>query len=89
MLRSGLFGGVSGVEDGFGAEGLDLIAEAAEALFAASGDYEICALLCERDGGGPADSCACSGDEGSFSGEADGGWVGLRHARGGSPKFGC
>ncbi len=89
LLRSGLFGGVSCVEDGFAAERLDLATEAAEALFAAGGDYEVCAALGERDGGGPADSGTGSRDEGGFSGEGDEGGVGLHHALGGSPKFGC
>ncbi len=82
MQCGGFFGGVSGLEDGFGAERLYLATELAEALFAAGGDYKVCALVGERDGGGPADSCAGSGDEGGLSGEGDGGWVGLRHALG-------
>ena len=79
LVRGGLYGGVSGVVDGFASEGFDLGAEVAEAVFAAGGDDEVCPMLSEGDGGGVADARTGSGDEGYLVAEGDGDGL-LRHA---------
>lgn len=56
---------VSGVEDSLRSgrsDGFDLGAELAQAVFAPSRDHKVRSLPSERDGGGPADSGAGSGD---------------------------
>ena len=86
LMRGGFERGVSGVEDGFAAERLNLGAEVAETAFAAGGDDEIRTMLGQDEGGSVADAGAGSGDEGYFVGEGDGGgWHDLRRL----PEGGC
>ena len=66
-----IVGGIAGVEGGFDvgdSQGLDLVAELAEAVFAAGGDDEVGSVMGEGDGCGSADSGAGSGDESGLAG---------------------
>lgn len=72
LAGGGVVGGVACVKGGAGAEGFDLIDEAAEAVFAAGGDDDVSAVLRERESGGTADAGAGSGDDGGFVGEGRG-----------------
>src|SRR5665213_178551 len=86
LLCSAFFGGVSGIEDSFCAEGFDLCAKLEEALSAAGGDNEVGSVTCKSNRSGPTDAGAGSRNEGGFSGEGHGGHC---HCAEQTPEFRC
>ena len=67
LLGGGLFSSISCVINGVSAEGFDLFAQLAKALFAAGGNDEVGSVTGESDGCGAAYAGAGSSDEGSFT----------------------